>query len=77
MVRADFVPAAQGQGVQMVFGDVLIDHHRQLAQVQHVHFRYLGEIGVVFQVLDLGGYGRIVVLHQQDEKELIGPEGRA
>ena len=55
------VPAPQGQGVQVVLLDVLVDDHRQLAQVQHIGRGHVGKIRVVFQPLDLGGHDSIVI----------------
>ena len=64
------VPAAQGNGIQPVFLDILIDDDGDLGERKFILFGHLCKIGIGFQSLFLGKHGGIVVplvLHFEDE----------
>ena len=65
------IPAAQGQGIQMVFFNVSVNGHRDLGQGIFVLFGDFGEVRIILQVLFFGKHFGIVVRHVLNLEEQL------
>ena len=71
-VSLHLVPAPQSQRVQMVFVDVLVDDHAHLCQGKGVGGGDMGEVGVVFQPIQLGKNHSVVIRFALDLFKQLG-----